>query len=79
MKPSKAGNEQKSVKVSKASIPVNPDGINDSDELTVGQQSSIVCLDKVKLPRRDGNEVHIQFGEVEKRLDLGNGAFSSAT
>ena len=36
LKPGEAKKEQKPVKITKASIALNPDGIQDSDELTVG-------------------------------------------
>ncbi|MEK5037538.1 ATP-dependent helicase [Sporosarcina sp. FSL K6-3457] len=70
LKPSKAGNEQASVKVSKASIPVNPNGVDDSDELVVGAIVKHRVFGQGEIIVRDGNEIHIQFGEMEKRLDL---------
>ena len=49
LKPSKMGNEQSAVTVSKASIPVNPDGIKTEMNSLLGQSSNIGYLDKVKL------------------------------
>ena len=70
LKPSKVGDEQGLVKVSKSSIPVNPNGIDDSDELVVGAMVKHRVFGQGEITMRDGNEIYIQFGEIEKRLDL---------
>ncbi len=70
LKPGEAKKEQKPVKITKASIALNPDGIQDSDELTVGTAVKHRVFGNGEIIRRDGDEVHIQFGKVEKRLDL---------
>lgn len=70
LKPGKAKKEQKPVKVTKASIELNPNGIQDSGELEVGKAVKHRVFGQGKIIRRDGDEIHIQFGEIEKRLDL---------
>lgn len=70
LKPSKMGTEQASVKVSKTSIPLNPNGIDNSDELVVGVMVKHRVFGQGEITVRDGNEIHIQFGDMEKRLDL---------
>ena len=70
LKPGEAKKEQKPVKITKASIALNPDGIQDSDELTVGTAVKHRVFGNGEIIRRDGDEIHIQFGKVEKRLDL---------
>ncbi|WP_342537708.1 ATP-dependent helicase [Sporosarcina sp. FSL K6-1540] len=70
LKPGEANKEQKPVKIKKASIALNPDGIQDSDELAVGTAVKHRVFGQGEVTRRDGDEIHIQFGKIEKRLDL---------
>ena len=70
LKPGEAKKEQKPVKITKASIALNPDGIQDSDELVVGTAVKHRVFGNGEIIRRDGDEIHIQFGKMEKRLDL---------
>ena len=58
------------MKITKASIAINPDGIQDSDELVVGTAVKHRVFGNGEIIQRDGDEVHIQFGKMEKRLDL---------
>ncbi|HJF31260.1 MAG TPA: ATP-dependent helicase [Sporosarcina psychrophila] len=70
LKPGEAKKEQKPVKVTKASIELNPNGIQDSGELEVGTAVKHRVFGKGEIIRHDGDEIHIQFGKIEKRLDL---------
>jgi DNA helicase-2/ATP-dependent DNA helicase PcrA len=70
LKPGEAKKNQKPVKITKASIAINPNGIQDSDELVVGTAVKHRVFGNGEIIRREGDEIHIQFGEVEKRLDL---------
>ena len=70
LKPSEVTNEKKPVKVTKASIPLNPNGIHSRDELAVGTVVKHRVFGQGEIRERDGNEILIQFGEMEKRLDL---------
>jgi DNA helicase-2/ATP-dependent DNA helicase PcrA len=70
LKPGEAKKVQKPVKITKASIALNPDGIQDGDELTVGTAVKHRVFGQGEIIRREGDEVHIQFGKIEKRLDL---------
>ncbi len=70
LKTSKVNGEQRAVKVSTASIPINPDGIDSGKELTVGVIVKHRVFGQGEIKERNGNEVHIQFGDMEKRLDL---------
>ncbi|WP_342514899.1 ATP-dependent helicase [Sporosarcina sp. FSL K6-1522] len=70
LRPRPAKEEPKSVKVTKASIPLNPEGIQDSEELTVGTTVKHRVFGQGEITGREGNELHIQFGDMEKRLDL---------
>ncbi|MEK5068900.1 ATP-dependent helicase [Sporosarcina sp. FSL K6-1508] len=70
LKPGEAKKEQKPVKVTKASIELNPNGIQDSGELEVGTAVKHRVFGQGEIIRHDGDEIHIQFGKIEKRLDL---------
>ncbi|NYF25503.1 ATP-dependent helicase [Sporosarcina sp. JAI121] len=70
LKPGEAQKEQKPVKIKKASIPLNPDGIKDSEELAVGTAVKHRVFGQGEIIRREGDEIHIQFGKIEKKLDL---------
>ena len=70
LKPGEAEKEQKPVKITKATIALNPDGIQDSDELVVGTAVKHRVFGQGEIIQRDGDEIHIQFGKIEKRLDL---------
>jgi DNA helicase-2/ATP-dependent DNA helicase PcrA len=70
LKPGEAKKNQKPVKITKASIAINPNGIQDSYELVVGTAVKHRVFGNGEIIRREGDEIHIQFGEVEKRLDL---------
>ena len=70
LKPGEAVKEQKPMKITKAEIELNPDGIQDSDELKVGAAVKHRVFGYGEIIRREGEEIHIQFGKIEKRLDL---------
>jgi len=70
LKPGEANKEQKPMKITKAEIELNPNGIQDSDELKVGTAVKHRVFGHGEIIRREGEEIHIQFGKIEKRLDL---------
>ncbi|MBE1555435.1 ATP-dependent helicase [Sporosarcina limicola] len=70
MKPGHAENNRKPVRIIATEIPLNPNGIDDSDELTVGTVVKHRVFGCGEIIKCEGNEVHIQFDKMEKRLDL---------
>ncbi len=70
LKPGTPKKEQKPVKIKKATIALNPDGIQDGDELKVGVTVKHRVFGNGEIIKREGNEIHIRFGKMDKRLDL---------
>ncbi|CAM3248284.1 ATP-dependent helicase [Filibacter tadaridae] len=70
LKPNKLQKEQQPVREAKASIPLNPNGIQDKKELTVGTIVMHRVFGQGEITKQQGREIHIQFGKVEKRLDI---------
>ena len=58
------------MKITKASIALNPDGSKTVTSSAVGTAVKHRVFGNGEIIRHDGDEIHIQFGKVEKRLDL---------
>lgn len=70
LKPGMQEKNQEPVKITKATISINPNGIKDGDELEVGTAVKHRVFGKGEIMKRESNEIHIRFGKSEKRLDL---------
>lgn len=60
----------KKVRVGKAEVPLNPNGIHNKKELAVGMTVKHRVFGNGEITKQDGNEITIQFGKTEKRLDV---------
>ena len=70
LKPGQAKNKPTEVSVSKMGIPVNPNGIIDSGELTVGTHVLHRVFGQGEIIAIEGNKLIIQFNEMQKELDI---------
>jgi DNA helicase-2/ATP-dependent DNA helicase PcrA len=70
LKPGMQEKDEKPVKVAKATLAINPNGIQDGEELKAGTAVKHRVFGKGEIIKREGDEIHIQFGASVKRLDL---------
>ena len=54
----------------KVSIPINPNGIKSSNEITIGMLVKHRVFGQGEIKSREGKEIHIQFDNMMRKLDL---------
>lgn len=54
----------------KVSIPINPNGIKSSNEITIGMLVKHRVFGQGEIISREGKEIHIQFDNMMRKLDL---------
>ncbi|KXH86893.1 ATP-dependent helicase [Sporosarcina sp. HYO08] len=60
----------KKVRVGQAEVPLNPNGIQHKKDLVVGMAVKHRVFGNGEITKQEGNELTIQFGKTEKRLDV---------
>lgn len=58
------------VRVGKAEVPLNPNGIQHKTDLVVGMNVQHRVFGNGEITKQEGNEITIQFDKMEKRLDV---------
>ena len=70
LKPEVVKSDSKEVRVSKLGIPINPNGITDGEELTVGTSVKHRVFGQGEIITSKNNRLTIQFAKMQKELDI---------